>query len=151
MEPVTVPPIRVLEGRTAVVTTAGARFSRDLASGLADAGATVAMLGKVAGEANPSLPAIDCQLDTPDDVEAGLHRATAVLGDIDVIVHARVELAALEPRPLAELDDGGWNVCCEAEIRSALWLCRAAKRHFAQRGGRLFFVTPTLSQSGAAE
>jgi 3-oxoacyl-[acyl-carrier protein] reductase len=151
---------RSLAGRVVVVTTAGDGFSQAIARGLADAGATIALVGAPATRCpavsaitatGGSAAAIPCDLDSPESTASGFLTAADALGSIDIVVHARVESAALAPLPLAALDLVGWDRCCEAEIRCALNVFRAAWSALRERGGRLFLVTPTLSHAGAVQ
>jgi 3-oxoacyl-[acyl-carrier protein] reductase len=89
-------------------------------------------------------------LTTREGAGAAVDEAVAALGGLDVVVHAAVHPLALEPVEAAAIDDARWDAVWEQAMRASLFLCQAAHPHLARRGGgRIVFVTPTLSLSGA--
>ena len=72
--------------------------------------------------------------------------------DVDALVHAHVEPAALTPRQFMDAGDDLWSQVWEGTMRGALTLCQALHPTLARSGrGRVVFVIPTLGMSGAAE
>jgi len=67
---------------------------------------------------------------------------------IDALVHVP-DLAAAEPRSVADLDDTTWDRRGEALLRDALHACQAAYAAMKGRGGRIVLVTPTVALVGA--
>ena len=128
-----------LDGRAAVVTGGDRELGRGLGQALAAAGASVAYAG--------------ADLSTREGARAAVDAAVADLGGLDVVVHAHVEPAGLEPMALADVDDERWEAVWERTMRSTIFLLGAAHRHLAGRdgGGRIVLVTPTVSLAGMAD
>jgi NAD(P)-dependent dehydrogenase (short-subunit alcohol dehydrogenase family) len=55
------------------------------------------------------------------------------------------------PMFLADVSDEQWWAVWEVTMRTSLWLCQAVHPHLAGNDGRVVFLTPTLSMSGAEE
>jgi NAD(P)-dependent dehydrogenase (short-subunit alcohol dehydrogenase family) len=126
-----------LAGRVAAVTGASTSVGAGLAEAMTDAGAVVHSVDPTTWQRR-------------SDADAAF---TAVVGDagrLDIVVHAAVVGAALEARPLVEVDDKGWDAVWERTMRSTIWCCQGAFPHLKRQGGRIVFVTPTISMSGAA-
>lgn len=71
--------------------------------------------------------------------------------DVDALVHASIEPAALVPRRFTDSDDQVWSQVWEGTMRTALRLCQTLHPHLVRSGsGRVVFVVPTLGMSGAA-
>ena len=71
--------------------------------------------------------------------------------DLNAVVHAHLDPAALESRSFMDADDEVWQRVWEGMMRGALSLCQAIHPHLAGNGGgRVVFVVPTLGMSGAA-
>src|SRR5947208_13666112 len=73
-----------VDGKVIVVVGGETGVGRDIADGLRDRGATVAVTGSIASR---------------EDADAAIGAAAAAHGAIDVVVHAMVEPAALVPTP----------------------------------------------------
>jgi 3-oxoacyl-[acyl-carrier protein] reductase len=107
----------VLDGRVVLLTGTGTPLGDGLADGLVALGARVVAI------------------DGPADVVA----------PADALVHAAVVPAALEPRPLVDVDDGRFEEIWEGTMRTSLALLQAVHGVVT----RVVFLTPTLSMSGA--
>jgi 3-oxoacyl-[acyl-carrier protein] reductase len=71
--------------------------------------------------------------------------------DINAVVHAHIEPAAIEPRSFMNGDDDLWSRVWEGTMRGALSLCQTVHPHLTSNGGgRVVFVMPTIGMSGAA-
>jgi len=88
-------------------------------------------------------------VDAPS-ARAAFATASRALGPLDLVVLVSDAPAVYTVAPLAETDPAGWDVRCEAVLRSALGCARAAYAQLHQRGGRFVAVTPTVSLTGAA-
>jgi NAD(P)-dependent dehydrogenase (short-subunit alcohol dehydrogenase family) len=149
----------LLAGQVAIVTGGGSGLGRELAFGLTDAGAAVAVVGP-SGTESTVAAALEAEGAravgiTADLAESGRARtafveAAARLGPIDVVVHALVDSEALMPAALAHTDGDRWDRRCEAVLRAALACMPAAFECLTGRGGRVVLVTPTVALTGAA-
>jgi NAD(P)-dependent dehydrogenase (short-subunit alcohol dehydrogenase family) len=132
--------VRGSAGRIAVVVGGagqggdGGGFQRDVAAAVAALGATVTAVPGFASRA---------------DAEAAFAEA-ASLGRVEIVVHAHVDPAALEPCPLLAQDDADWDRRCEAPIRAALYTLQAAYEHLRAEGGQVVLVCPAVPPAGAA-
>jgi len=149
----------LLSGCGALVVGGGTGLGRELAWGLTDAGAAVAVLGPTGQE-----PAVAEALRADGRRAVGVHaavdtRAAAAaafaavvdeLGPLDLVVHALTDPAALTPAAILDTDPSAWDARCEAVLRGALACAQAAWTQLHARGGRIVFVTPTVGLSGVA-
>jgi NAD(P)-dependent dehydrogenase (short-subunit alcohol dehydrogenase family) len=133
-----------MSGQVAIVTGGGRSIGRASALALAEAGASVALLGRdqqaieaVAdevrqhGAGRPGL-AVACDVSDPGATEAAIDRCSAELGPPDVLVaNAGVfqEWMASEDLPLAE-----WDRVMAVDLRGLWTCCRAAGRHMLAQG-----------------
>jgi 3-oxoacyl-[acyl-carrier protein] reductase len=121
--------------RVVLVTGAAAGIGLTIADGLEARGFTVARVdGAIASE---------------PDAQRLLAAAADRVGRLDAVVHAIVEPDVLEVVPLAQTDAAAWNRRCEHVLRCAVWCTRAAWTQLRAGGGRIVFLTPTVSMTGA--
>ena len=149
----------LLTGRVALVVGGGTGLGTDLAWGLTDAGAAVAVVGPSGHEpavaaqlraAGPGAVGLHAPIDTRAHAVAAFAAAAAELGPLDLIVHALTDPASLTPAAIADTDASAWDERCEAVLRGAIACAQAAWAQLNGRGGRLVFVTPTVTLTGAA-
>jgi NAD(P)-dependent dehydrogenase (short-subunit alcohol dehydrogenase family) len=148
----------VLAGRVVVVTGASRGLGRDLALGLADAGAAVGVVDRAATgpvaqaitDAGGRAVAVDTSVEALAETSDAFATVAGALGPLDTVVHASVDPDALVPGALADVADSDWDTRCEAPLRAALACAQAAFTQLQDRGGRLVFVTPTVALTGAA-
>ena len=148
-----------LSGRVAVVTGAEQPLGRGLALAVAADGAAVALLGDAAAitplvqdvhDRDGRAVALDVSLTERDDVERAFTAAAAELGaPVSAVVHAAMNPTAYEPVAFAEVDDDRWDLVWEGTMRAALAVLQASFASMRGRDGRIVFVTPTVSMSGA--
>jgi NAD(P)-dependent dehydrogenase (short-subunit alcohol dehydrogenase family) len=125
----------VLDGRVVLVTGGGQPLGDGLARGLGVAGARVGMVEGDCTERSGAQRAVDA--------------AVAAVGRPHALVHAAIAPLAVEPRTMVDTDDDRWATIWEGTMRASLWLCQAVHPHLAGNDGRIVFVTPTISMSGA--
>lgn len=139
-----------LTGRRALVTGGGGGIGRGLARGLADAGATVAVLGRSerADEAAAELGGVAVRADLADrdDLPRGFDEAVERLGGIDILVtsHGIGRPAAAVDHELAD-----WDEVVEVNLTATFQLCRLAGRLMLERGsGKIVNIASLLSFQG---
>jgi len=150
---------RSLDGRVAVCTGAELDLGRGLALALADAGASVALLGDtdrlasvvVEAEARDARSvAIATDFAAAESFDAAFGVAVDELdGPVDVLLHAFVPEIAYEAVPFETVDDERWDAVWEGTMRATLFLLQAGHRQMSGRGGRIVLVTPTIALAGA--
>jgi 3-oxoacyl-[acyl-carrier protein] reductase len=153
-------PMSALAGRVAVVTGAEQSLGRGLALAIASEGAAVALAGDSAALAPLTAEleargqraiAVDAALADRGLVEDAFGTAADELGGpVGVVVHAAMDPAAYERLRFEDVDDDRWQTVWEGTMRAALAVLQAAYGQMQGRGGRIVFVTPTVSMSGAA-
>ncbi len=67
----------------------------------------------------------------------------------DALVHVP-DVSAVEPTPIADIDNSEWDRRGEVVLRDALHACQAAYAAMRGRGGRIVLVTPTVGLVGGA-
>ena len=67
----------------------------------------------------------------------------------DAVVYAALDPVALEALPLVDVDDARFEHIWESGMRAAIACCQSAFLAFGGAGGRIVFVVPTVSMSGA--
>jgi gluconate 5-dehydrogenase len=123
-----------LSGRTALVTGGGRGLGRQLALGLAEAGADVIAAGREPGPCRETADAaaalgrrawaLRADVSRPDSIDALVAEALAAAGRIDVLVNnaGRVWAAPLLEHPLE-----GWDRVFDLNVRGLFWLSRRAR------------------------
>jgi len=139
-----------LTGRRALVTGGGGGIGRGLARGLADAGATVAVLGRSerADEAAAELGGVAVRADLTDrgDLRRSFDEARERLGGIDILVnsHGIGRPAAGVDHALPDSDE-----VLEVNLTATFALCQLAGRVMAERGsGKIVNIASVLSFQG---
>ena len=139
-----------LTGRRALVTGGGGGIGRGLARALADAGASVAVLGRSesAEEAAVELGGIAVRADLADrdDLRRGFAEAVERLGGLDILVasHGIGRAADAIDHDLADWDD-----VIEVNLTATFELCQLAGRIMvAQGSGKIVNIASVLSFQG---
>jgi NAD(P)-dependent dehydrogenase (short-subunit alcohol dehydrogenase family) len=143
-----------LEGKVAIVTGGGTGIGRQMAEGLAEAGASLVLAARKVErceEAAAALPtrAIALAVDVRDgaSVEAMVERAVEELGRVDVLVNnaGTVWGAAPEDMPLA-----GWQKVVDVNL-TGVFLCAqaAGRRMIGQGGGKIVNIASVAGLHGA--
>jgi 2-dehydro-3-deoxy-D-gluconate 5-dehydrogenase len=139
-----------LTGRRALVTGGGGGIGRGLARALADAGASVAILGRSesAEEAAVELGGIAVRADLADrdDLRRGFAEAVERLGGLDILVasHGIGRAADAVDHDLAD-----WDEVIEVNLTATFELCQLAGRIMvAQGSGKIVNIASLLSFQG---
>lgn len=125
----------MLDGRVVLVTGGEQALGAGIAASLRASGATVGLVEGAMSEAEGALSAVA--------------DAVASVGRPHALVHAWAPAEGLEAMPLVDIDDERWWAVWEGTMRTSLWLCQAVHPHLAGNDGRVVFLTPTLSMTGA--
>jgi NAD(P)-dependent dehydrogenase (short-subunit alcohol dehydrogenase family) len=131
-----------LSGRRALVTGASRGIGRAIASGLASAGAAVALGGRSeAGLADAAAEieraggrAVSVLMDarSVESCRAGVEDAAARLGGLDILVNnAGIE----EVRPSVDVDEALWDRILDTNLKGAFFAAQAFARLVLARGG----------------
>jgi 2-deoxy-D-gluconate 3-dehydrogenase len=139
-----------LTGRRALVTGGGGGIGRGLARALADAGATVAVLGRSesAQDAAAELGGVAVRADLADreDLRRGFDEAVARLGGLDILVNSH-GIGRASDAVDHELAD--WDDVIEINLTATFELCRLAGRPMIERGsGKIVNIASVLSFQG---
>ena len=143
-----------LDGKVALVTGASRGLGAAIASGLAAAGARVALCARSSGELEAlarSLPngAFAKTLDVTDSaaVNRVVDEVTRTAGRLDVVVN---NAGMSERDTVSHGSDEWWDRVLRVNLTGAFYVCRAAMRHL-QEGARVVNVGSVLSLFGAAD
>jgi NAD(P)-dependent dehydrogenase (short-subunit alcohol dehydrogenase family) len=148
-----------MSGAVAVVTGASRGIGRAVCVALAEAGATVALLGRdtraldaVSREisarpaSKPALP-VPCDVSDPDAVESAIKHCAGAIGTPDVLVaNAGVfqEWMPSEDLPLEE-----WDRVMAVDLRGLWACCRAAGRLMLDRGSGSIVTVSSIAGIGS--
>jgi NAD(P)-dependent dehydrogenase (short-subunit alcohol dehydrogenase family) len=136
-----------LTGKTALVTGSTAGIGFAIASGLAEAGATVAINGRRAETVNPALERLRDKHPTaslsgiPADVSTaeGCAALTKALPAVDILVN---NAGIFEPKGFFDIPDEDWRRLFETNVLSGVRLARAYMQGMLARNwGRVVFIS----------
>jgi len=142
-----------LEGRTAVVIGGTTGLGRELALGLAEAGADVVATGRRKDEVDATAQAIEERgrrtLRHPTDVTQkpsleALHTAVnGAFGKVDILVNAAGRLVR---QPTLELEDADWHGILSTNLTGTLHACQIFGRGMVERRwGRIINIASLTS------
>ncbi len=140
-----------LKGRTAVVSGSTAGIGLAIATGLAEAGATVVVNGRTDTRVQQAVDAVQhaapgaqvsgiaADLATPE----GVNYFITAAANADILVN---NLGIFEPKPFADITDADWQRFFNANVMSGVRLSRHYLPGMVERGwGRVVFIS---SESG---
>jgi NAD(P)-dependent dehydrogenase (short-subunit alcohol dehydrogenase family) len=144
-----------LSGRVAIVTGGGSGIGRQMAQGLAEAGAELVLCARKVErceEAAAQMPtralAVQCDVTDAESVEAMVARTVDELGRVDILVNnaGTVWGAAPEDIPLK-----GWQKVVDVNLTGVFLCAQAAGRRMIARGegGRIVNVASVAGLHGA--
>jgi NAD(P)-dependent dehydrogenase (short-subunit alcohol dehydrogenase family) len=128
-----------------VVVGASGGLGRSIAIGLAQRGATVAMLARrkerldaAASEAGPSTLAIACDVTDETSCRSAIDEAASGLGGIDALVYA----PAIGPLArLVDVDAETWRGVFDTNVIGAALITAAAIPHLTARAGKVVYLS----------
>ena len=137
-----------LKGRNALVTGAGVRLGRALASGLMRRGVHVAihyhhsehgaretaLEGEAAGN---TVALLKADLSDAAQAEGLARRAADGLGGLDILINSA---GIMERQPLAEVTPEDWDRTINLNLRGAFFVAKGAAAVMADRGGAIVNV-----------
>jgi NAD(P)-dependent dehydrogenase (short-subunit alcohol dehydrogenase family) len=139
---VTIETLFDLTGKTAIVTGGGKGIGRQMAEGLAEAGADIVLCARDAGRCEQTAAelkergvktlGLGCDVRDPDQVQAVVARTVADFGGVDVLVNnaGTVWGATPEDMPLE-----GWQKVVDVNLTGVFLFSQAAGRVMIDRGG----------------
>lgn len=147
-----------LDGKVALVTGGSRGLGLQIAQGLGEAGATVAITARRESGLNEArqrledqgIPchAFPCDITAPSDVAAAVEQVIAAAGAIDVLVNnAGVTWGA----PLAEIPLEAWDKVIRTNVNGTFYVSRAVALRMiaAGRGGRILNIASVAGLRGS--
>ena len=131
-----------LSGKTAIVTGGGSGIGRQMAEGLAEAGANLVLCARKAERCEEAAAELErlgvralglgCDVRSPEQIGAVVERTVSELGRIDVLVNnaGTVWGASPEDMPLE-----GWQKVIDVNLTGVFLFAQAAGRVMIERGG----------------
>jgi NAD(P)-dependent dehydrogenase (short-subunit alcohol dehydrogenase family) len=146
-----------LSGRTAIVTGGGSGIGRQMATGLAEAGANVVLCARKVERCEAAAAEIEalgvralafaCDVRDPDDVNAVVYQTRVELDRIDILVNNAGTSwgAAAEDHPLE-----GWQKVIDVNLTGVFLFAQAAGRAMIeQQGGKIVNIASVAAFGGA--
>jgi len=144
-----------LSGKVAIVTGGGSGIGRQMAHGLADAGAELVLCARkverceeAAREMATRALALSCNVSDPDSVNAMVTRALDEFGHVDILVNnaGTVWGAAPEDIPLE-----GWQKVVDVNLTGVFLCAQAVGRAMIERGegGKIVNIASVAGLHGA--
>jgi NAD(P)-dependent dehydrogenase (short-subunit alcohol dehydrogenase family) len=151
-----IPPEWDLSGKAALVTSDSRGWSAILVGALAEAGASIAVVGPDADERRRAVEAaqalggraveVAADLTASDQVRAAVQETVTQLGALDILVNAsQVEFF----KPADQVTDEEWDQVMARNARSMFLCCREGGKVMLERGGgRIVNIISGLSERG---
>ena len=143
-----------LSGRTAVVTGANTGIGQAIAVALAEAGASIAAVGRSSMEETEALVskagsrfhAIAADLSTIAPVKAIVSETLSTFGRLDILVNNAGIIRRADAIDFSEED---WDAVIDTNLKTAFFLSQAAGRHMLEQGsGKIINIASLLSFQG---
>jgi len=134
-----------LSGRTALVTGASRGIGREIALGLAAAGANVAcvatnedLIGKLAAEIGPKALALKADVSKAEDIDRVVETAAKHFGGLDILVN---NAGITRDNLLLRMKEDEWDAVVDVNLKGPFLLMKAALRHIMRsKAGRVINV-----------
>ncbi|WDR03589.1 3-oxoacyl-[acyl-carrier-protein] reductase [Devosia algicola] len=142
-----------LSGKRALVTGASGGIGREIAKGLAAAGATVALSGTrvgaledVASEIGGNVAVLPCNLSKLDEVDKLVPSAEAALGGLDILIN---NAGMTRDNLFMRMKNEEWDEVLAVNLTAAFHLTRAVLRGMMkQRFGRIIGISSVVGVMG---
>ena len=131
-----------LSGKTAIVTGGGVGIGRQMAQGLAEAGANLVLCARKAERCEQAASELEqlgvraiglgCDVRDPDQVQAVVRKAVEELGGVDILVNNAGTVWGASPE---EMPLDGWQKVIDVNLTGVFLFSQAAGRVMIQRGG----------------
>ncbi len=146
-----------LEDRVALVTGGGRGIGKSLATGLAEAGAEIALSARsedqlltaadeIGAETGRRVEHFPADLTDLDEIEAMVEAVVAQFGRIDILVN---NAGTINRAPALEYTPEMWDEVMQINIRGAFFVAQAVARGMVDRGsGKIINIASLLSAIG---
>jgi NAD(P)-dependent dehydrogenase (short-subunit alcohol dehydrogenase family) len=131
-----------LSGKVAVVTGGSRGLGKEMAEGLAEAGASLLLLARREQWLTPTMEEFRsrgfgcegslCDVSNPDEVQSAVNRAVEVFGQIDILVN---NAGVTWGQPAEEHSLDKWKTVIDIDLTGAFLFCQSAGREMLKRGG----------------
>ncbi|APO71698.1 2-dehydro-3-deoxy-D-gluconate 5-dehydrogenase KduD [Rhizobium mongolense] len=143
-----------LSGRVAIVTGANTGIGQGIAMALAEAGASIAAVGRssmdeteaMVTEAGARFHAIKADLGTIAPVKRIVAETLSAFGALDILVNNAGIIRRADAIDFTEED---WDAVIDTNLKTAFFLSQAAGRHMIEKGrGKIINIASLLSFQG---
>ena len=148
-----------LSGKSALVTGGSRGLGKEMAEGLAEAGASLMLLARREQWLNPTIEefrdrgykcdGLVCDVSNADDVQASVDRMIATYGKIDILVN---NAGVTWGQPIEEHSLDKWNMVLQINLTGAfLFSQRAGREMLKRRSGNIINVASIAGLVGSME
>ncbi|UWU18555.1 2-dehydro-3-deoxy-D-gluconate 5-dehydrogenase KduD (plasmid) [Rhizobium sullae] len=143
-----------LSGRVAIVTGANTGIGQGIAVALAEAGASIAAVGRssmdetgsMVTKAGARFQVINADLGTIEPVKRIVSETLSTFGALDILVNNAGIIRRADAIDFTEED---WDAVIDVNLKTAFFLSQAAGRHMIEKGrGKIINVASLLSFQG---
>ena len=131
-----------LSGQTALITGGSRGLGREIAEGMAEAGASLMLLARREQWLTPTVEefrqrgfrceGLVCDAAVPEQIESAVARTLEIYGKIDILVN-NAGLSWGAPAETMALDK--WRIVIDVNLTGAFLFCQAVGRQMIERGG----------------